>query len=266
LDAFECAIQAKEAGMRAIVFKDQFVPTIDWAFFANKYADGAESIGGVVLNMPVGGINKWAVDTAIRGGARVIWMPASHSKHCIANIMSRSQNREALTLYPPLEEAVGILDENDELIPEIFIILDQIYRANIVMNTGHLSTKESIKLLKAGQERGLKKMVVNHPLANLISATMEEMEEMVSYGAYLEHTFGKLMPHIDHIDPKLYAKAIKTFGAENNIMSTDTGLVNFPPPVESMRLYIEIMRWAGITDDEIVTMIRYNPMYLLDLE
>lgn len=264
VDGHECAQLAGEAGMRAVVFKDQCTPTTDRAYFATKYANGAESFGGVVLNTNVGGLNKWAVIEAIHAGAKVIWFPAGDARNCITQLAKVNASPDLV--LPSPEEAITILDENGELKPEVYPILDLIAEADIVMNTGHLEVRETLKLLKAAKEHGVKKMVVDHPLSRMIDASMEEMEEMVSYGAYLEHTFGKMMPRMEQLDPKDYAKVMKTFGAEHNIMSSDSGLNCFPTPPECMRIYIEIMRWAGLSDDEIVMMTHENPRKLLGID
>ena len=267
MDAFECAEQAGAAGMRAVVFKDQYSYTTDRAYLANKYGQGvAESIGGIALNMSVGGINKWAVIEAIKAGGKVIWMPAIDARNYVKQMTNRPVRAERRLVYPTEEEAVYILDKNDDLIPEIYPVLELIKENDIVLNTGHLSVKESLKLLKTAKETGIKKLVVDHPLSLNIGASMEDMEEMVSYGAYLENTFTKMLPGNERLDPKDYAKVIKTFGAENCIMSTDSGFNSNPPPVESMRLFIDLMRSNGVTDDEIVTMIKVNPYKLLNIK
>ena len=49
------------------------------------------------------------------------------------------------------------------------------------------------------------------------------------------------------------------------ILSTDFGQITNPPPVEGMRMYIEAMLGFGITEDEIITMIKTNPAKALNL-
>ena len=61
------------------------------------------------------------------------------------------------------------------------------------------------------------------------------------------------------------ADAIRAVGAEHCIMSTDFGQISNPPPVEGMRMYIETMLQCGISEDEIITMVRKNPAQALGL-
>ena len=59
------------------------------------------------------------------------------------------------------------------------------------------------------------------------------------------------------------AGAIRTIGAERIVMSSDVGQLHNPPPVEALRLFIEIMLEEGIPPADISKMIKTNPGMLL---
>ena len=77
IDALEAARMARDEGMRALLLKNHFAPTVQLAYIVAHAVPGVEVYGGIVLNRSVGGINPFAVEQAatFKGGyARVVWM------------------------------------------------------------------------------------------------------------------------------------------------------------------------------------------------
>ena len=72
---------AVRAGARAIVIKGHHCGTVSRAALCNAYnrtVHGDNSFymyGGLVLNREAGGLNEQAVQTALRMGAKIIWLP-----------------------------------------------------------------------------------------------------------------------------------------------------------------------------------------------
>ena len=72
---------AVRAGARAIVIKGHHCGTVSRAALCNAYnraVHGDNSFymyGGLVLNQEAGGLNEQAVQTALRMGAKIIWLP-----------------------------------------------------------------------------------------------------------------------------------------------------------------------------------------------
>lgn len=78
LDDAAVARQAADAGMRAIVLKSHVTVTADRATLAERATGGAIRVfGGVALNRPVGGLNPFAVRTALQLGGRIVWLPTA---------------------------------------------------------------------------------------------------------------------------------------------------------------------------------------------
>src|SRR5271155_142190 len=76
VDCLEAARLAKDAGMRALLFKNHFAPTVQIAYIISKVVPGVEVYGSIVLNRAVGGINAEAVTQAatFKGGfLKVVW-------------------------------------------------------------------------------------------------------------------------------------------------------------------------------------------------
>ena len=95
LDDIQAATAAKTAGMRAILIKSHVVPTAGRACIAERTVGGVRVFGALVLNQEVGGFNPAAVETAIRMGAKVIWMPMRSA----TNMHHRPGRRGGLTVF-----------------------------------------------------------------------------------------------------------------------------------------------------------------------
>ncbi len=66
---------AQEKGLRAVVLKSHHMMTTDRASWAMEKVEGIDVFGSIVLNLVHGGLNPFAVDHALRMGAKVVWMP-----------------------------------------------------------------------------------------------------------------------------------------------------------------------------------------------
>ena len=80
-DDYEIAMKAREAGMQAIALKSPFESTVGRAYHTMKRVGGIKIFGGLVLNHWAGGINPYAVETTLRLGGRLIWMPTFDAEY-----------------------------------------------------------------------------------------------------------------------------------------------------------------------------------------
>ena len=81
LDNAQCATQVKEVGMKGIIIKTHHGFTADRVYWITKMVEGIDVFGCVTLNSSVGGLNPYAVETAIAYGAKIIWMPTLSAKN-----------------------------------------------------------------------------------------------------------------------------------------------------------------------------------------
>ena len=253
LDAMQLALQAKEAGMSAVVFKSHHYPTAPVAQIVNQVVQGVLLIGSLTLNRENGGLNPIAVEASAKLGAKVIWMPTINST---VDLRRRGK-----------EEVVCILNEEGKLAPQMKPILEIIESNNLVLATGHISLAEILALADETQRMGIK-LVVTHPLTHSFgnSLTIEQQQALVARGAYIEHCFNVCMPLFERLDPKIIAEAIKTVGSEHCILSTDLGQVGNPSPVEGVRMMIAAMLKCGLNRQEVELLVSTNPSHLLSLD
>jgi len=263
LNDVELAIQAKEMGMRAIVIKNHFVITADRAQIASAVAD-FPVFGGIALNLQVGGLNQHAVDTALKLGAKIVWLPTLHSQKFVQN-KSHVANL-AGELGDDLK-GITILDEKGSLKEELYSIFKLIAEKGAILATGHVTMKEAKIAVREAARTGVKKIVVTHPLASFVNYSVKDMREILDLGAtYLEHVFNDTTRQVSHpIERKVLYEGIKSIGARYCIMSTDAGQWLNPVPVQQMGIYITDMLRLGLSANQIRTMVADNPARALGL-
>jgi hypothetical protein len=250
VNAYELALQAKEAGMKAVVLKCHRYCTAPLAYIVNQIVPEVSLIGSLVINKGSGGLNPDIVDTAARVGAKVVWMPTYSS---VIHNENTPQN------------GIPIIDKDGKLVPQIAPILEIIKSYNLVLGTGHISIPEAFALV-AEARRAQIKVTITHPLSKGISnPTLEQHKELVGKGAYIEHCFVACMPILGALDPAIMVKHIKAVGAEHCILSTDFGQDMNPAPTEGFRMMLANMLEFGLSEKELETMVKVNPARLLDL-
>jgi hypothetical protein len=263
LNDVELALQAKEMGMRAIVIKNHFVITADRAQIASAVAD-FPVFGGIALNLQVGGLNRHAVDTALKLGAKIVWLPTLHSEKFVRN-KSHVANL-AGELGDDLK-GISILNKDGSLKEALYPIFKLIAKKGAILATGHVTMKEAKIAVREAARAGVRKIVVTHPLASFVNYSVKDMREILDLGAtYLEHVFNDTTRQVSHpIERKTLYEGIKSIGAKHCIMSTDSGQWLNPVPVQQMGIYINDMLRLGLSANQIRTMVAENPARALGL-
>jgi len=295
VDPFQAAFQARDAGMRAIVYMDVFEMSNGTAWLVNRVVPDFQTYGGLILNTVYGGMNPRAVKTAISygDGAKYVSFGA-HSTYYQAAREGRLVDGKFIPLselYPkfkeeeldrciriPLDEAPGPkLDETLRLIavnPQIYMI------------TGHVSAEEAVRLVDLAGEYDIEKVVVSSAVTKI--SDMSQLEYMADTGAFIEYTLAaythttsipKTHYYVEReyasIDEgmgegpgggvKLVAEQISELGAERCIIATDFGVYTLPEPVEGLREFIACLLDLGISADDIRKLARENPERVLGL-
>ncbi len=254
VNAYEAAIQAREANMRGIVLKSHDYITTPLTYTIQELVPEIEVYGGVTLDFEVGGLNPVVVEVAGKLASKIVWMPTFSSKND-----KQKRNVEG--------EGITILAQNGTILPVVREILELIKHYGMTLATGHLSTQEIFALLDEAARTGIERIIITHPLSISFgpTASIDDQKRMIREGVFIEHCFIATMPTSDRMDPQKIAHAIRAIGPEHCIMSTDFGQIFNPPPVEGMRMFIETMLRYDITEDEIITMVKKNPAKVLGL-
>lgn len=255
MDLLRIVLKAREARVRSLVLKSHDFPTVLLADFAQRFCEPVRIFGGITLNPSVGGLNPAAVEASAKLGARVVWMPTRSSFRPGGNETGRLAGTR-------------VLDQDGNLSPQVCEILDLVKAHNLVLGTGHLPSNEVFAVVNEANRRGIRKVLVNHPLtkATGVSLPLAEQKALVDIGAYIEHCFVATMPCHDRLDPRTIVEAVKYVGAERSILASDFGQLHNPDPVEGMRMFIATMLKFGVTEDDIIKMTRINPARLLSMD
>ncbi len=259
-DALTVAIQAQEAGMKAIVFKCRAYSSAPLASIVSRMVPNIQIFGGLVLDHEAGGLNPIAVRTAISVGAKIIWMPVAHAA-------------DHVRTHEPGGRGIPILDKNGNLLPEVQDILHIIRDKDVILATGHISKKEMLTLVVEARQAGVKKVIVTHATDPGIGLTIEEQQNLVKEGAIIEHSLFSCLPYFTltkvgkgskPLEPREIARAVKAVGAEHCILSTDVGGPQGPSPREGIRMFIAMMLGCGLSEEEVRLMVNTVPAKLLN--
>lgn len=251
-DDVQAAREAKAAGLQAILIKSHITLTADRATIAESVVGDIRVFGGLVLNYAVGGLNPAAVEAALQMGAKEIWMPTKDA----ANERRRAGKTGGISIFSQTNK---ILDEVQE-------ILDMTHQANAIFATGHLSVEEILALVNLARERGIRKFLVTHPDSPLIQMPIETQIGISGEGIFFERCYVDTTAAMNHATTVgEIADVIRKVGVDSTVVTTDFGLATLPPPVDGMREYLSGLARKGISSDEISTMTKEIPSYLLDL-
>lgn len=260
--ALEAALEAREAGMRAILIKNHSYPTAPLAGLISELVPGIEVFGSVCLDHEVGGLNFDAVETSAKLGGKIVWMPV----FCAANSMPIVAEKLNLHFGGP---GISIIDATGRLLPVLDDILEVIKEHDMTLATGHISPREIFALVEKARGIGIANIVVTHAMSDFLAEsilTAEERQDLAREGILIEHTAWEISPTGGCALPADIVAAIKSEGAENCIMSTDFGGLLHPNVPEGMRMFIGAMLKYGLTEDEVELMVKVNPARILGLE
>ena len=252
-NAIEVARQARDMGMNGLVLKSHEYPTQPVAYTVNQIVSDIHLIGGVALDVEVGGLNPHAVECTANMGGRVVWMPTFSA--------------QADRLHKGLPGGIHLLDDEGDLLPEVHSILEIIKGHDMVLATGHISTKECMILVAEARSQGINRVVVTHATTSAFwtGMTLEDMRTLASMGATIEHCLHVMMPLTHRVTPAYLVDAIRFIGTERCIVSSDFGQDFHPMPAEGMRMGIATLLQAGLDEVEVGMVVKDNPSRLLGL-
>ena len=236
-----------------MVLKSHEYPTHPVAYTVSRMVPGLSVIGGITLNLEVGGLNPVAVEASANMGARVVWMPTFSA--------------EADRKRKGLEGGISLLNNQGRLLSEVYSILETIKEHDMVLATGHISTEESMVLVEEARNLGIHRIVVTHgsTMSFWSGMTVEDMKALAAKGAYIEHCVQVMMPLTYKLDPAQLVETLRSIGPERCIISSDFGQAYHPMPAEGLRMGVATLLQVGLEEVEAGMMVKDNPSRLLGL-
>lgn len=260
-DDLELLESLEQLGMGGAVVKNHFENTAARAKLFNKHTQTkARLYGSLVLNRHVGGLNPCAVESALKMGAKTIWLPTSHF-----------QSFQELAASQPMETGKAVfrnvcgispLDETGNFRPELYEIFALIKQYDAHLQTGHLNVEEGCRTAREALRCGVR-TVITHVDAPSTKYPGDLCRELAKAGAYLDKNWNNVLR--GRVSLEAIAADIREISPERCVLTTDMGLKSDATPPEGLKMFIEALLLNGISETEIRRMVVDNPRYLLGI-
>ncbi|MEI7884541.1 MAG: DUF6282 family protein [Clostridia bacterium] len=263
---FEVVEAAEKAGLAGIMLKCHHESTVSRAEAVQKNFEKIKVYGGIVLNDYVGGMNPYAVDAALRMGAKEVWMPTIDAKNHAQAHGSKGKYdvQDGRKDSGANIEGISIYNETGDIKVEVKEILKMIAEYNVILGTCHLGKSEIFDLVKEAKKLGVEKILITHPFFKVPNFEVPEIKELVALGAKAEFGYCTVSPMWHYATVQQVAKAIIEIGASNCIIISDAGQRHNPMPHESLRVFAQCLYECGVKEELLKTIMIDNPRILVE--
>lgn len=257
VDALEAARDAAAAGHAAVVLKSHDYPTAALAAIVDQVVDGVRVFGGICCDREVGGVNPAAVETALRTGAKIVWLPTLTSRQDQLNGVG-----EQLGIPGP---GLSVVDHDGTLLSDTHAVLNLVAEFDAVLATGHVTWEEHVAVTREFGQRG--KVLVTHAMEELAgpNLTVEQCIELADLGAAIELCALTCLGPLATRSVSEIADAARVIGFERCTLATDYGQKVNVRPAEGFQAFADALVSEGITESAIRRMACDNPCALLGL-
>jgi hypothetical protein len=267
LDHHEALLDCAAAKFSALLYKDHFYLGVSHALILEKLfpQTGVKLFSGIALNNASGGINPHAVNHAINIGAKIVWLPTLSAANHLAALAGEAKTfpKTARKMLDPIP--LSAMDQNGRLSDDTKQVLDLIAEGDIILAGGHLPAAELHVVFAEAKQRGVKKMLVNHP-TYIVGCTDEDIRQMVRMGVYMEHSICMFVEGKAHkYGPDKLAHLIEVAGVDHTVLCSDLGLQGSPRPIEGYRQIVRQLLDLQFSQADIRTMTSRNAAKLLNL-
>lgn len=258
VDALEAAEDAASAGHAAVVLKSHDYPTAALAAVVDKVVDGVRVFGGICCDREVGGVNPAAVETALRLGAKVVWLPTLSSRQ-------DQRNGVAARLGIPGPGLVVADEETGELLAETREVMDLVAAHDAILATGHVSATEHLAVARAFGRRG--RLLVTHATEELAGPNLSVAQavELADLGARIELCAMTCIGALATRSVGELARCAAAVGVGRCTLATDYGQAANPRPAAGLQAFADAMASEGLSEAEVRTMACTNPVNLLGI-
>lgn len=255
-----------ECGMRALVLKCHFESTVGRAYNVSQQFEAIDVYGGITLNRYTGGINPVAVETSIRLGAKIIWMPTVDADHHASTYgFTGGYNTQKSDSKPV--EPLSIITNDGHLTQDCQDVLDILAQYDTAaLATGHFSSDHVDILVREAVKRGVKRIILQHVYFKIPGMKHEQVKSLTALpGVYAELEYCGISPFWAQPGQTfdLMHEGIIEVGAEHFILISDGGQRHNPLPPDGLRFLAQGFYEKGVTRDDLRTMMCLNPADVL---
>jgi hypothetical protein len=263
-DVVEVARAARDAGMAGVALKDHTSPTAGRCFALNRLFDPSPRfLGCLALNAPVGGLNPVAVESFLREGGRIVFLPT----YCAANhirLWGRGRPPTAFPL-PAQYDGISLLDGSGELVPPVHEVIALVKEHDAVLATGHVSPAEGLAALRAAARAGVRRLLATHVSEPVTPYSPAEQAEAVALGAKLEHCyFAATDACPGEVTLADIRDQIVRTGPGPVVLSSDLGQPANPEPAAGFAACLQELARLGVSESALRAMVRDNPARLVE--
>jgi len=242
------------AGFAGFGLKCHFAETAARAALLREHYPELNIVGGITLNRSVGGINPYAVEMCGKMDGRFVWMPTLEARAYKRFHNPNMREEDA-------KKFLTVFDENKQLLPQVYEVLEVAAQYKMIVCTGHLSAEEGIAIIKAAKECGVAKCVATHADNPADFYTDEQQLTCVRLGAIIEHSYFTVFKK--RTTPEVMARQITTVGFDNTFISTDFGQPDNLYPEDGIKEFLSILSKQGIKDENLEKLVKINPARLI---
>ncbi len=263
-------IKLENKNLKGIALKNHFFPTAGM-FRTNKKI--LKIYDSIVLNRYVGGLNPDVIRASAQLSTQriIVWFPTLHTKRFLSDhkteiplewIGRNLKNKIKLTKAETIKPIV-IVDKKGNLTEDTLKVLEAIKKYDCVLATGHLSWKESLKLVSVAVKKyKIRRIIITHPIYQRIKMPVDVQIKLIKLGAFIEHCYS--MISIDKISVKKIAEQIRAVGPENCILSSDVGQIFSDSPSQALLEFSNLLLAQSISLPELKKMLCENPNKIIN--
>lgn len=263
-DAGELVEVCETASMEGVVLKSHHGSTVELAAHLDA-SSHLRVFGGVALNRFVGGLNPFAVESALAIGAKIVWLPTLHaSEHedACGQLGGFEFQTGAVDRVP--DEGLTITGEDGRLLPEVEEIVDILDGSDVILASGHVSVDEFRTLQEhvRGEGRDVN-LLVNHAFFHTPQMTPAQIEELAGPRTWFEITYISVSEMAEAASPEQVGEAIERVPDARWIMATDSGQRGNPTSPEALAEFGRLLAGVGVDDAQIRAMMVDEPRRVL---
>lgn len=240
--------------MAGVLIKNHYEPTSGRSELINTHFNFfTKAYGGVVLNSTVGGINPYACESALKMGAKIVWLPTRDAENSLryGNMKGDFFNREG----------ISVVDEKGKLIKSFKEVVEVVKKYDATLATGHISLEESLKVCDYAIKKNVK-VVLTHPDWNRTKIPIDIQIDLGKKGVFIEKVWANLDDGDCSADE--FLNVMNQLDFNNTFITTDRGYYTKKPPFESLVDCIEFLIEKGVDGRNIEKILKITPKIIVE--
>jgi hypothetical protein len=264
---FQWLPKAEALGMRGVVLKSHWWPTVNVVPYINAMSDTKVALwSSLTLNSTAGGPDPCIIEAAAALGAKMIFLPTWSARN---DVVRKGFSSRIQYYYRSHAKLVNpnyyFLDDREKLTSLGHEIIEACKMHDLTLGTGHVSWQESLAFVEVAREMGYsQRLVITHVQAHMIAMPVDAMQRAAELGAFLESCWNALAP--GRLNSPDLVKQMRAVGLRQVIASTDYFRPYSPNPAELFRMYLGMLHEGGLTQDEVRQIASINPARALALQ